>query len=115
MPATQPHARPHAAGMYIWAQLPPPGLVLQPESASSRGGLDSDTAPATATSGTAGPLPAPDDLDFCTRLVMSTGVALSPGSGFGPGGHGYVRFALVQPEEVLRDCAGKIASLLCGQ
>jgi aspartate/methionine/tyrosine aminotransferase len=36
-------------------------------------------------------------------------VALSPGRGFGPGGHGHVRMALVQPVEVLRECADKIA------
>ena len=42
-----------------------------------------------------------NDLEFCLGLVASTGVALSPGRSFGPGGVGYVRFALVQPEEVL--------------
>lgn len=43
-----------------------------------------------------------DDLQFCRQLVAATGIALSPGRGFGPGGVGWVRFALVQPEEVLR-------------
>ena len=37
-----------------------------------------------------------------------TGVALSPGRSFGPGGLGYVRFALVQPEEVLQEAAVRI-------
>lgn len=53
-----------------------------------------------------------DDLDFCKRLVAETGVALAPGRGFGPGGRGHVRFALVQPEEVLVAAADKIAGLL---
>jgi aspartate/methionine/tyrosine aminotransferase len=44
-----------------------------------------------------------DDLEFCKNLVAQTGVALAPGRGFGPGGYGYVRFALVQPEPVLRE------------
>lgn len=42
-----------------------------------------------------------DDLQFCQQLVAETGIAISPGRGFGPGGVGHVRFALVQPEEVL--------------
>jgi aspartate/methionine/tyrosine aminotransferase len=59
----------------------------------------------------------PDDLpngwamrsiDFCTALVASTGVALSPGRGFGLSGEGYVRFALVHPPEVLAAAIEKI-------
>lgn len=56
-----------------------------------------------------------DDLQFCQQLVAATGIAISPGRGFGPGGVGYVRFALVQPEEVLRTAAetvGKFAQSL---
>jgi len=53
-----------------------------------------------------------DDLHFCMELVARTGVALAPGRGFGPGGHGYVRFALVQPEGVLREAAAKIGEVI---
>ncbi len=53
-----------------------------------------------------------DDLAFARALVAQTGVALSPGRAFGPGGVGYVRFALVQPEEVLRQSALKIGQFL---
>jgi aspartate/methionine/tyrosine aminotransferase len=43
-----------------------------------------------------------DDLDFALRLV-ERGVALAPGQGFGPGGRGFVRIALVRPlEDLLR-------------
>jgi len=53
-----------------------------------------------------------DDLEFCQGLVAETGVALAPGRGFGPGGYGYVRFALVQPEPVLGEAARLIAGFL---
>lgn len=59
------------------------------------------------------PLPAGlDDMVFCKALVAQTGVALSPGRGFGPGGVGFVRFALVQPSEVLAHCAARIAAFI---
>jgi alanine-synthesizing transaminase len=35
-------------------------------------------------------------LEFSVRLAREAGVAVSPGIGFGPGGEGYVRFALVE-------------------
>ncbi len=52
------------------------------------------------------PLPPPwqqDSLGFCLALLNATGLVLSPGSGFGSAGEGYVRLALVQPKEVLVD------------
>jgi aspartate/methionine/tyrosine aminotransferase len=51
-------------------------------------------------------------LEFCTQLVAQTGVALSPGAGFGTMGEGYVRFALVQQPEVLRGVVRKIQDFL---
>ncbi|GIW33807.1 MAG: aminotransferase [Meiothermus sp.] len=53
-----------------------------------------------------------DDLQFAKALLAQTGVALSPGRAFGPGGVGYVRFALVQPEVVLRQAAQKIGAFI---
>ncbi len=50
--------------------------------------------------------------DFCLQLVAETGVAVSPGSGFGPNGEGYVRFALVHPPEILELAAQKIGEFL---
>lgn len=38
-------------------------------------------------------------LEFARYLVKEARVATSPGSGFGPGGEGYVRFALVENEQ----------------
>lgn len=51
-------------------------------------------------------------IDFCVRLVESTGVALAPGRGFGKSGEGYVRFALVQPPEILNQAARQIAEFI---
>ena len=51
-------------------------------------------------------------IEFCTQLVEKTGVALSPGAGFGSAGEGYVRFALVKEPDILKDAVTKIASFL---
>ena len=53
-----------------------------------------------------------NSVEFCTQLVQETGVALSPGSGFGKSGEGYVRFALVQEPAVLELAANKIGKFL---
>jgi aspartate/methionine/tyrosine aminotransferase len=60
-------------------------------------------------------LPAPwqnNSVEFCTQLVAQTGVAASPGAGFGKSGEGYVRFALVKEPDVLKLAAQKIAWFL---
>jgi alanine-synthesizing transaminase len=41
-------------------------------------------------------------LDFAVKLTREARVAVSPGVGFGPGGEGYVRFALVENEARIR-------------
>mmetsp|Transcript_13601 Transcript_13601/g.36789 ORF Transcript_13601/g.36789 Transcript_13601/m.36789 type:complete len:391 (+) Transcript_13601:273-1445(+) len=56
-----------------------------------------------------------DDLSFCQSLVASEGVALSPGRGFGPGGFGHVRFALVAPVDRLEDAAARIGRFIAQQ
>ena len=38
-------------------------------------------------------------VEFCSFLVKEADVALSPGVGFGPGGEGHVRFALIENEQ----------------
>jgi alanine-synthesizing transaminase len=49
------------------------------------------------------PLPEPyrelGSLDFAVKLAREARVAVSPGIGFGPGGDGHVRFALVENEQ----------------
>jgi aspartate/methionine/tyrosine aminotransferase len=49
-----------------------------------------------------------DSIGFCTQLVAATGVAVSPGAGFGSGGEGYVRFALVQSTARLKIAVDRI-------
>jgi aspartate/methionine/tyrosine aminotransferase len=48
-------------------------------------------------------------IPFCLQLVEATGVAASPGAGFGKSGEGYVRFALVHEPAVLEAAVEKIA------
>jgi alanine-synthesizing transaminase len=49
------------------------------------------------------PIPEPyremGSVEFASMLVREAQVALSPGVGFGPGGEGYVRFALIENEQ----------------
>jgi len=53
-----------------------------------------------------------DSINFCSHLVETTGVAVSPGAGFGKSGEGYVRFALVHEPHILRDAAARIGQFL---
>jgi aspartate/methionine/tyrosine aminotransferase len=50
--------------------------------------------------------------EFCTELVKKTGVAASPGIGFGKSGEGYVRFALVQEPEILVTAVERISRFI---
>lgn len=51
-------------------------------------------------------------IDFCTELVCQTGVAVSPGIGFGKSGEGYVRFALVHEPAKLQLAVDRMAKFL---
>ncbi|MFN5117312.1 MAG: aminotransferase class I/II-fold pyridoxal phosphate-dependent enzyme [Cyanobacteriota bacterium] len=73
-----PVRRPSMA-LYLWLQIP--------EQARSRG-LDSEA--------------------FCAALLEATGVCLTPGHGFGPGGEGWQRLALVHPLDQLEAGAARI-------
>ena len=53
-----------------------------------------------------------DSTRFCLDLVATTGVALSPGRGFGTAGEGYVRFALMHDIDVLETAISKIGAFL---
>lgn len=53
-----------------------------------------------------------DSESFCAALLQATGVALTPGNGFGPGGEGWARLALVHPEAELEAAAARIGSWL---
>jgi aspartate/methionine/tyrosine aminotransferase len=49
---------------------------------------------------------------FCAALLDATGICLTPGNGFGPGGEGWVRLALVHPVEQLELGAARIGGWL---
>lgn len=53
-----------------------------------------------------------DSVKFCTQLVEKTGVAASPGAGFGKAGEGYVRFALVHESAILEMAVERMAGFL---
>jgi alanine-synthesizing transaminase len=64
------------------------------------------------------PIPEPyrdlGSLDFAVKLTQDAKVAVSPGVGFGPGGEGFVRFALVENEERIRQAVRGIRGALPG-
>jgi aspartate/methionine/tyrosine aminotransferase len=53
-----------------------------------------------------------DSERFCAALLEATGVCLTPGNGFGPGGEGWQRLALVHPSEDLEAGAERIGAWL---
>ena len=62
------------------------------------------------------PIPEPyrdqGSIEFCSNLVRTARVALSPGIGFGPGGEGHVRFALVENEHRIRQAVAGLRRAL---
>lgn len=55
--------------------------------------------------------PDPDDWGWTARVLDEAGVAVTPGSAFGPGGAGYFRVSLVRPPEVLADGIGRLCTV----
>ena len=53
-----------------------------------------------------------NSLAFAAELLQNTGIAVIPGSAFGECGEGFVRFALVQPEERLAEGVERIGRWL---
>ncbi|MBI3299776.1 MAG: aminotransferase class I/II-fold pyridoxal phosphate-dependent enzyme [Elusimicrobia bacterium] len=51
-------------------------------------------------------------VEFCERLIAEQGLVISPGTGFGPEGEGFVRFSLIQPPAVLREAVARIGTYL---
>jgi alanine-synthesizing transaminase len=51
-------------------------------------------------------------LEFALKLAREADVAVSPGIGFGPGGDGHVRFALVENEQRINQATRSIRRLL---
>lgn len=70
------------AGMFVWAKIPEPWASQQ------------------------------STMDFAMTLLEQGNVAVSPGSGFGPAGEGYLRLSLVENENRLRQAVRQIARCL---
>ncbi len=47
-------------------------------------------------------------MTFARKLIAHTGIIVTPGSGFGTYGEGYVRFALTIPEESIHQAIGRL-------
>lgn len=73
---------PPKAGMFLWAKVPDKWLQRM------------------------------DTMDFAMMLLEDGDVAVSPGSGFGPAGEGYLRMALVENESRLRQAVRQISRCL---
>lgn len=62
------------------------------------------------------PIPEPfvemGSVEFARLLLREAGVVVSPGVGFGREGEGNVRFALIEPEERLREAGERIGKVL---
>jgi LL-diaminopimelate aminotransferase len=54
------------------------------------------------------PVPGGDDVAFSAKLIEQVGVLVTPGSGFGPSGKGYVRFALTVGEDRMQEVVERI-------
>ena len=54
-------------------------------------------------------------LAFAELLAQEGRVAVSPGVGFGPGGEGFVRFALVENEHRIRQAVRGIGGVLASR
>jgi alanine-synthesizing transaminase len=53
-------------------------------------------------------------VEFAKRLLTEAGVAVAPGAGFGEEGEGFVRIALVENEQRIRQAARGIKKFLAG-
>lgn len=73
---------PPRAGMFVWAKIPEPWASQM------------------------------STMDFAMKLLEEADVAASPGSGFGPAGEGFLRMALVENENRLRQAVRQIGRCL---
>jgi hypothetical protein len=54
-------------------------------------------------------------LDFAMKLLEEADVVVSPGAGFGPAGEGFVRIALIENENRIRQAVRNIARVIGGE
>lgn len=51
-------------------------------------------------------------MEFATLLIEKAGISVAPGTGFGEAGEGYIRFALVEGEERLKEALERIKKVM---
>jgi LL-diaminopimelate aminotransferase len=56
-------------------------------------------------------MPVQDCMAFAAKLLSETGIVVTPGVGFGPGGEGYVRFALTRPVARINEAIERMRGL----
>ena len=56
-------------------------------------------------------MPVEDCMAFAAKLLSETGIVVTPGVGFGPGGEGYVRFALTRPVARINEAVERMRGL----
>jgi|TARA_B100001964_G_C13949219_1_gene472533 alanine-synthesizing transaminase len=56
-----------------------------------------------------------DSIEFATLLLEKGDVAVSPGTGFGPAGEGFLRLSLVENENRLRQAVRQIGRCLSAE
>jgi alanine-synthesizing transaminase len=75
-----------------------------------------EVEPPKGTMFTWAPIPEPylemGSVEFASMLVKEADVALSPGVGFGPGGEGFVRFALIENEQRINQATRNLGRVL---
>jgi len=84
-------------------------------SALQESGWDVPMTPATMFTWFPLPEQGGGDTEYCLDLLEKAGVLCVPGSSFGEGGEGWVRFALIRPAETMREAADRIAGYLRGR
>jgi aspartate/methionine/tyrosine aminotransferase len=97
-------------GMYLWAKLPASWKAAAPAAPNEQPNKAHHKSEELSLV-----CDGNDDMEFSRALLAATGVAVSPGSAFGPGGRGHVRIALVAPPSGLRDAAQRIGAWLANR
>jgi len=80
--------------------------------ALSKNGWDVPMTPASMFTWFPMPVNNMSSEDFCMDLLEKAGVICVPGSSFGEGGEGWLRFALIHPPERLKEAAARIGEYL---
>jgi LL-diaminopimelate aminotransferase len=105
------------ASLKVWEEFVPKNVAIFQErrdaavQAFREAGFEVDSPRATMYIWV--PIPGGErSVDFARRILIESGVVLFPGTGMGEGGEGFIRVALTQPAERLREAAQRVAKVL---